>query len=574
MFARAVRAAMTCLRVRARGPAGVAIGTWLPKMSIVKHMENTPSTDDCGTATATPPTDNPPSANTSPSDGQEPTGLPADLIAGEVGAKDAPRPLSVFDMFRIGIGPSSSHTVGPMRAALAFTQHLRRELPHPARIERIQVELFGSLGATGRGHSTDRAVLLGLAGYEPDTVPADVVANFTDDVARTGKLPLATGNTIDFDTTDIVFSPRIVLPYHVNALTFTAYLEDDEDGPTVSRTYYSVGGGFVQEELSADPQQPNTRALATGGAIERANNPAPYPFATAAQLLEICHREGLSIAQVVRANEEAALAGEEVDKYLDLITQTMAECVDAGCSTTGELPGGLRVQRRAAALHAALVGRDGEPARGSAWAGSSDDPLRAMDWVNLYALAVNEENAAGHRVVTAPTNGAAGVIPAVLGYLLRFCPEGRQHPQGTAREFLLAATAIGALIKTNASIAGAEVGCQGEVGSASAMAAAGLAQAFGGTAAQVENAAEIAMEHSLGLTCDPVGGLVQVPCIERNAIAAVKAINAARMAMWGDGRHTVSLDVAIETMWQTGKDMLSKYKETSAGGLAVNVVEC
>lgn len=543
-------------------------------MSIVKPMENTPSTDDFGTATATPTTGNPPSSNHPPVNDGEPTGLPADLIAGEVGAKDAPRPLSVFDMFRIGIGPSSSHTVGPMRAGLAFTHYLDERLGDLATVHRIRVELFGSLGATGRGHSTDRAVLLGLAGYEPDTVPAIVVANFADDVAGSGKLPLASGHAIDFDSTDIVFSPRIVLPYHVNALTFTAYLEDDEDGPTISRTYYSVGGGFVMEDFAADPSQPQARALAATEALERANNPAPYPFSSAEQLLEICHQQEMSIAQVVRANEEAALPANEVDKYLDLIRDTMAECVDAGCSTAGELPGGLRVQRRAAALHAALVGRDGEPARGSAWAGSNDDPLRAMDWVNLYALAVNEENAAGHRVVTAPTNGAAGVIPAVLGYLLRFCPEGKADPTRGARDFLLAATAIGALIKTNASIAGAEVGCQGEVGSASAMAAAGLAQALGGTAAQVENAAEIAMEHSLGLTCDPVGGLVQVPCIERNAIAAVKAINAARMAMWGDGRHTVSLDVAIETMWQTGKDMLSKYKETSAGGLAVNVVEC
>ncbi|MDO5722123.1 MAG: L-serine ammonia-lyase [Actinomycetaceae bacterium] len=557
-------------------------------MSIVKDMQHFY------------PEQNTPPERTS-GDKPEPTGLPADLIAGEVSSQDAPRPLSVFDMFRIGIGPSSSHTVGPMRAGKAFTEYLEQAGIALQNIERIDVELFGSLGATGRGHSTDRAVLLGLAGYEPDTVPADVVANLPDTVLETGELTLRGGHTIAFTADNIAFLPRKVLPYHVNALTLSAQVrlaqgEDAQDTcategghvlasqtthPTgagsvrrVARTYYSVGGGFVVEELSADPNQPRTHALATSAAVERTHNRAPYPFSSAAQLLRICQRENLTIAQVVRANEEAALPAAEVNAYLDLIRDTMSECVDAGCATTGELPGGLRVQRRAAALHSALIGRDGEPARGSAWAGSSDDPLRAMDWVNLYALAVNEENAAGHRVVTAPTNGAAGVIPAVLGYLLRFCPEGRDGGEDVARDFLLAATAIGALIKTNASIAGAEVGCQGEVGSASAMAAAGLAQAFGGTAAQVENAAEIAMEHSLGLTCDPVGGLVQVPCIERNAIAAVKAINAARMAMWGDGRHTVSLDVAIETMWQTGKDMLSKYKETSAGGLAVNVVEC
>lgn len=561
--------------------------TCLAKVSIVKPMEKTTTPDQPGVLPQ-----------------PAPTGLPAALIAGEVDAQDAPRPLSVFDMFRIGIGPSSSHTVGPMRAGLAFTNYLQEHLTDLTRVRRIRVQLYGSLGATGRGHSTDRAVLLGLAGYEPDTVPAIVVSNLMEEVQRTQRLTLRGGHVIEFQPTDIEFLPRTVLPYHVNALTLTAQIEPatSEDVPALGdhrprqtrfdlgdageqpaadpattclwRTYYSVGGGFVMEDFSADPQQPQAHALATSAAVERAHNPAPYPFATATELLAICNREQLSIAQVVRANEEAALSGIEVDKYLDLIRDTMAECVDAGCATTGELPGGLRVKRRAAALHEALVGRDGGPARGSAWAGSSDDPLRAMDWVNLYALAVNEENAAGHRVVTAPTNGAAGVIPAVLGYLLRFCPEGKTEPTRVARDFLLAATAIGALIKTNASIAGAEVGCQGEVGSASAMAAAGLAQAFGGSPEQVENAAEIAMEHSLGLTCDPVGGLVQVPCIERNAIAAVKAINAARMAMWGDGRHTVSLDVAIETMWQTGKDMLSKYKETSAGGLAVNVVEC
>lgn len=537
---------------------------------------------------------------------------PAGLIAGHVGADQSARPLSVFDMFRVGIGPSSSHTVGPMRAALAFAQELRAKDIHP---QRIRVELFGSLGATGRGHSTDRAALLGLEGHEPHTVPADVVQTILDRVTATGRLNLL-GDWLDVEIEPIIFSPFTVLPYHVNALTFTALgttspaphgsaphgsAPDDPGAPAslhkvptsqistpassssisegaagviFQRTYYSVGGGFVMEDLSSDPQNPDVRALATPDAAEAHSQPAPYPFSTATQLLKICETHGLSIAQVVRANEEAVRTREDVDAYLDLIESTMADCIEAGCHTDGTLPGGLKVARRAKALFEWLGGRSVGPAHGTTWAGTADDPLRAMDWVNLFALAVNEENAAGHRVVTAPTNGAAGVIPAVLGYLLKFCPEGRDDPQTRVRDFLLAATAIGSLIKTNASIAGAEVGCQGEVGSASAMAAAGLAQAFGGTPMQVENAAEIAMEHSLGLTCDPIGGLVQIPCIERNAIAAVKAINAARMAMWGDGRHTVPLDAAIETMRQTGQDMMSKYKETAAGGLAVNVVEC
>ncbi|MDO5728446.1 MAG: L-serine ammonia-lyase [Actinomycetaceae bacterium] len=492
---------------------------------------------------------------------------PAGLVSGHVKAEETARPLSVFDMFRVGIGPSSSHTVGPMKAALAFVSGLDEAGERP---QHLRIEFFGSLGATGRGHSSDRAVLLGLAGYEPDTVPADVVRSIVEDVERTGFLTLRSGTTVAFTMSDIVFNPSVVLPYHVNAMTITAHMSSR----SYARTYYSVGGGFVMEDRSADPNEPDVIALATADAVETHATAAPYPFSTATGLLALCEDHNLSIAQLVRANEEAAHDRDTVNNYLDLIRTTMAECIEAGCSTEGVLPGGLNVSRRAATLYRRLGGRASSVAEGDAWAGTSDDPLRAMDWVNLFALAVNEENAAGHRVVTAPTNGAAGVIPAVLGYLHKFCPEGRNDPIGVSRDFLLAATAIGAIIKTNASIAGAEVGCQGEVGSASAMAAAGLAQAFGGTARQVENAAEIAMEHSLGLTCDPIGGLVQIPCIERNAIAAVKAINAARMAMWGDGRHTVPLDAAIETMWQTGKDMLSKYKETSAGGLAVNVVEC
>ena len=542
--------------------------------------------------------------------GQYHAGRPtaAAIVSGEIPATDAPHPLSVFDMFRIGIGPSSSHTVGPMRAGLAFTTELAA-LAQPAR---IAVDLYGSLGATGRGHSTDRAVLLGLAGHDPETVAIDVVDALLPALAATGSLTLPGGTAVPLDlAADVRFAPRTVLPYHVNALTITA---SDHRGRTVlQRTYYSVGGGFVMVQTNDDASDPQVASLATSQSGVGIDVPAPHPFATAAQLLAACAESGLSIAELVRANEEAVRPRAVVDAHLDRIANTMFDCVDAGTSAQGILPGGLDVPRRARALAAKLAQRSGPRAADGPrpWVSTPADPMRAMDWVNLFALAVNEENAAGHRVVTAPTNGAAGVIPAVLGYLVTHCPEAGAAPgtgpdtgdgaraplsrvrlapiaeaeagpsaarardrRAAAHSFLLAATAIGALIKTNASIAGAEVGCQGEVGSASAMAAAGLAQALGGSPEQVENAAEIAMEHSLGLTCDPVGGLVQVPCIERNAIAAVKAINAARMALWGDGRHTVSLDAVIETMRQTGNDMLSKYKETSEGGLAVNVVEC
>lgn len=559
---------------------------------------------------------------------------PAAIVSGEVAAHDAPHPLSVFDMFRIGIGPSSSHTVGPMRAGLAFTTELTTLKPP----SHITIDLFGSLGATGRGHSTDRAVLLGLAGYDPETVDIETVESILPALASSNMLTLPSGTQVPLDIAeDVRFVPRTVLPYHVNALTITA---SDEDGSVIlERTYYSVGGGFVMIQTNDDPQNPEVSSLATSQAGVGIDVPAPHPFASGAQLLAACDASGLSIAELVRTNEEAVRPRETVNAYLDRIADTMFDCVDAGTSAAGILPGGLDVPRRARALAGQLAQRltgassssdeagassgaspaDGVRSPGArAWVSTLADPMRAMDWVNLFALAVNEENAAGHRVVTAPTNGAAGVIPAVLGYLVTHCPETGSTPgvaagpatqdgavtplahirmtaddssetssddpaspeacaarrRALVHDFLLAATAIGALIKTNASIAGAEVGCQGEVGSASAMAAAGLAQALGGTPQQVENAAEIAMEHSLGLTCDPVAGLVQVPCIERNAIAAVKAINAARMALWGDGRHTVSLDVVIETMRQTGNDMLSKYKETSEGGLAVNVVEC
>lgn len=559
---------------------------------------------------------------------------PAAIVSGEVAAHDAPHPLSVFDMFRIGIGPSSSHTVGPMRAGLAFTTELTTLKPP----SHITIDLFGSLGATGRGHSTDRAVLLGLAGYDPETVDIETVESILPALASSNMLTLPSGTQVPLNIAeDVRFAARTILPYHVNALTITA---SDEDGTVIlERTYYSVGGGFVMIQTNDDPQNPEVSSLATSQAGVGIDVPAPHPFASGAQLLAACDAAGLSIAELVRTNEEAVRPRETVNAYLDRIADTMFDCVDAGTSAAGILPGGLDVPRRARALAGQLAQRltgipssssdeagassgaspaDGVHSPARAWVSTLADPMRAMDWVNLFALAVNEENAAGHRVVTAPTNGAAGVIPAVLGYLVTHCPETGSTPgvaagpatedgavtplahirmttdessetssddpaspeacaarrRALVHDFLLAATAIGALIKTNASIAGAEVGCQGEVGSASAMAAAGLAQALGGTPQQVENAAEIAMEHSLGLTCDPVAGLVQVPCIERNAIAAVKAINAARMALWGDGRHTVSLDVVIETMRQTGNDMLSKYKETSEGGLAVNVVEC
>lgn len=548
---------------------------------------------------------------TAPTEELTPTPQPvaAAVISGQVLATDAPRPLSVFDMFRVGIGPSSSHTVGPMRAGLAFATELAT-LPAPSR---IHIDLFGSLGATGRGHNTDRAVLLGLAGYSPESVSIDTVESLLPTIARTGRLLLPGSASVPFDlTTGIRFLPGTVLPYHVNALTISAWCEGTDGAcgevPALVRTYYSVGGGFVMAQVNDDVENPEVEALASASEAVIPQRIAPYPFASSDALLRQCDAAGLSIAQLVRANELSLQTEAELNAYLDQIANTMFDCIDAGVESSGILPGGLDVPRRAGTLALKLAERaqasaaSGTPADALRWAATPQDPMRAMDWVNLFALAVNEENAAGHRIVTAPTNGAAGVIPAVLGYLVSYCPEaGASDPsfapsacapmapfaldaadececakarRSVVHDFLLAATAIGALIKTNASIAGAEVGCQGEVGSASAMAAAGLAQALGGTPQQVENAAEIAMEHSLGLTCDPVAGLVQIPCIERNAIAAVKAINAARMALWGDGRHTVSLDVAIETMRQTGIDMLSKYKETSAGGLAVNVVEC
>lgn len=482
--------------------------------------------------------------------------------------------LGVFDLFRPGIGPSSSHTVGPMRAGHHFATMLADEGLNP---RALTVDLYGSLAATGVGHGTDRAVLLGLGGAVPETVPMETVDALLADLEATGVLNLiGTGVPFDF-ARDLRFFPGRSLPGHVNGLTITADL--GEGTAPASRTYYSTGGGFVSIEDEDGGLRPLTEAEGEGEAGK-----CPHPFRSALELLDSCSAGDLSVAEAARRNQLATRPEAQLHEHLDLVLRTMFQGIASGCTSEGTLPGGLGVPRRAAALRRKL---EQVPS----------DPLGLLDWVTLYALAVNEENAAGHRVVTAPTNGAAGVVPAVMGHYLvsRAADKSGGLPQLAARvplwdlntvleqfpelrrsahDFLLAAAAIGSLIKTNASIAGAEVGCQGEIGSASAMAAAGLAQAMGGAPAQVENAAEIAMEHSLGLTCDPVGGLVQIPCIERNAIGAVKAISAARMALYGDGRHQVSLDVAIETMRQTGADMNAKYKETSVGGLAVNVVEC
>ena len=455
--------------------------------------------------------------------------------------------ISAFDLFKIGIGPSSSHTVGPMRAAGMFVESLAAE--HVTeRVAGLRVELFGSLGATGHGHGSVKAVVLGLTGAEPETVDPALAGPLVDQVRETGRLRLPGGRDIAFDVDeDIVLHRRKRLPFHSNGMRFAA--EDDQGRQICERYYYSVGGGFVLGEDEAGTL-----------AIVPDPTPVPFDFRTGEELLDHTRAFGLPISGVVLANELVRRDKAEVRDGLLRIWRVMQECVRAGCEAEGVLPGGLRVRRRAPALRATLE-RNADPA----------DPLYAMEWVTLYALAVNEQNAAGGRVVTAPTNGAAGIIPAVLHYYVNFVPGADDNGVVT---FLLTAAAIGVLFKENASISGAEVGCQGEVGSACSMAAAGLAEALGGTPEQVENAAEIGLEHNLGLTCDPVGGLVQIPCIERNAIASIKAITAARMAIRGDGQHHVSLDKAIKTMRETGADMKDKYKETARGGLAVNVIEC
>jgi L-serine dehydratase len=457
--------------------------------------------------------------------------------------------VSVFDLFKIGIGPSSSHTVGPMRAARAFALRLDGE-GLLDRASRLRVELFGSLGATGRGHGSDKAVLLGLAGHEPDTVDVEAVPQLLAGMRAARNVRLLDRHAVAFDEkTDLVFNRRETLPLHSNGMRFTAF--DPSGAVLAEHAYYSVGGGFV---ISGDESG--------GQRIVADETPQAHPFLTGDELLEICTREQQSIAGIMRRNERAWRDDAAIDSGLLRIWKVMQECVKRGCATPGELPGGYKVKRRAPILHAQLTSNPEAALR---------DQLIVLDWVNLYALAVNEENAAGGRVVTAPTNGAAGIIPAVLHYYARFIPGA--HDAGVI-DFLLTAAAIGLLYKENASISGAEVGCQGEVGVACSMAAGALCAVLGGTPAQVENAAEIGMEHHLGLTCDPVGGLVQIPCIERNAIASVKAINAARMALRGDGTHYVSLDQVIKTMRETGADMKTKYKETSRGGLAVNVIEC
>ena len=456
--------------------------------------------------------------------------------------------LSVFDMFKIGIGPSSSHTVGPMRAARTFAAGLAADglLGQTAR---VGAELFGSLGATGHGHGSDKAVLLGLEGEDPETVDTDQVESRVARIRDRRRLRLAGKRDIDCDPDrDLVLHRRRALPFHPNGMRFHAY--DADGGLLRSRVYYSVGGGFVVDEDAAGADR-----------IKADDTPVRYPFRTGAELLGHCQATGLPVSEVMLANELSWRTEAEVRDGLLRVWRAMRDCVRRGCERAEPtLPGGLKVRRRAPGLHHRLVG---DP--------PAADSLHALDWVSLFALAVNEENASGGRVVTAPTNGAAGIIPAVLHYYDRFLPGAGDD--GVIR-FLLTAGAVGVIYKETASISGAEVGCQGEVGAACSMAAAGLAELLGGTPAQVENAAEIAMEHNLGLTCDPVGGLVQIPCIERNAMASVKAIHAARMALHGDGTHVVSLDKVIKTMRETGADMKIKYKETSRGGLAVNVIEC
>lgn len=454
--------------------------------------------------------------------------------------------ISVFDLFKIGIGPSSSHTVGPMRAAAAFIDALRDAGLLP-QVARIGVVLLGSLAWTGRGHGSDRAVIAGLNGERPDSVDPQALDQLLQRATLEHWIEVE-GRRLEFDAgTDLVFDTVTATPAHPNTLSFTACAQDG--AVLLQQRWCSVGGGFIAPEQEVGMVAPSAAAV-------------PLPFGTAAQLLEIAGREGISIAALVMRNECALRPRPEVEAHMDRVAAVMMACIDRGIAAPGELPGGLKVRRRAAALHERLRGARARGARA---------PHEIMDYVSLYAIAVNEENAAGGRVVTAPTNGAAGVIPAVVRYY-------RDHVEGSdqagIRTFLLTATAIGTLCKLNASISGAEVGCQGEVGSACAMAAGGLVAALGGSNAQIENAAEIAMEHHLGMTCDPIGGLVQIPCIERNAFGAVKAINAASLAMHGDGTHHVSLDQVIATMRQTGADMQSKYKETSQGGLAVNVPEC
>jgi len=463
--------------------------------------------------------------------------------------------VGVFELFKIGVGPSSSHTVGPMLAAAVFAQEVRDAGLLP-RVAGLEVHLYGSLAATGRGHGTFTAVLLGLEGYYPDKILPEEVEERLAAIEESGTVTFAGEVRLDYGVADMFQHPLTVLPRHTNGMKFAV---KDADGEVLHEaTFFSVGGGFIVRE--GEEQQAKQE-------LEESKKELPLPFRTAAEMLGRCHSKGLGISDIMLINEKASRTEEEIREGLLKIWAVMEACVEKSIHREGLLPGGLGVRRRAPDWHDRLLKED-----------KDRDPKYWQEWVNLVALAVNEENASGGRVVTAPTNGAAGIIPAVLYYALNYAPgmenATQQDKDDVVVKFLLAAGAVGVLYKEQASISGAEVGCQGEVGSASSMAAAGLAEVMGGTPAQVENAAEIAMEHNLGLTCDPIGGLVQVPCIERNAIAAAKAINATKMALWGDGTHRVSLDEVIITMRETGKDMSTKYKETALGGLAVNVVEC
>jgi L-serine dehydratase len=461
--------------------------------------------------------------------------------------------ISVFDLYSIGIGPSSSHTVGPMKAAKQFLDAVK-ELGHLEKIHLIKCDLYGSLALTGKGHGTDKAIILGLLGFKPETIDSTLINGYIEDVKKNKKISLLSfecQREVKFNfKDDIKFHRRVTLPQHPNAMAFAAF---DKDNKEIHREiFYSIGGGFIL----TDTQLKNNKD------IKPEEEKVKYPFESAEQLLQQCKKHNLSIPQLMFENELTWRSAEQINKAVYDLWLVMQNCVANGLKTEGELPGGLKVKRRAPQIYKNLIENPEK---------NLSDVLSIMDWVNLYALAVNEENAAGGQVVTAPTNGAAGIIPAVLHYYVKF---SSSHSKDGIVDFLLTAAAIGILYKKNASISGAEVGCQGEVGVACSMAAGALTQVLGGTIEQVENAAEIAMEHNLGLTCDPIGGLVQIPCIERNAMGAIKAINASRMALRGDGSHYVSLDKVIKTMKQTGKDMKKHYKETSRGGLAVNITEC
>jgi L-serine dehydratase len=464
--------------------------------------------------------------------------------------------LSVFDVFKIGVGPSSSHTMGPMTAANRFLDLIASDSwprPQGAQVAALKASLHGSLAYTGIGHGTGRAVIIGLTGEAPDRIDPDRMDAIVAEVERTHRVAPPGHPAYHFNPAeDLVFDKKVPLSGHANGMRLSAL---DKDGRVLLTTiYYSIGGGFVVTDTELLALQKARKATSS--------NKVPYPFASAKEMLDMARRSGLTIAQMKRANEEAVMDREALNAGLDRIWDAMSGCIDRGLKQDGRLPGGLNVRRRARSIHDQLQ---------EEWRSNRQNPLLANDWLSVYAMAVNEENAAGGRVVTAPTNGAAGVVPATIRYYLHFHPDADQDG---IRDYLLTAAAIGGIIKHNASISGAEVGCQGEVGSASAMAAAGLAAVMGGSPEQIENAAEIALEHHLGMTCDPVAGLVQVPCIERNALGAVKAVTAASLALKGDGQHFVPLDACIETMRQTGNDMSEKYKETSLGGLAVNVVEC